>query len=64
MTERLLWAAVIFVGGFAQGFQAGTWRGIDATIKAENANAELVRFAEAARDANGWDYIFNGGNND
>lgn len=61
MTERLLWAAVIFVGGFAQGFYAGTWRGIDATIKAENANAELVRFAEAAQDANGWDYIFNGG---
>ena len=61
MTERLLWAAVIFVGGFAQGFYAGTWRGIDATIKAENANAELVRFAEAAQDANGWDYILNEG---
>lgn len=59
MTEKLLLAAVIFVGGFAQGFYAGTWRGIDATTKAENANAELVRFAEAAQDANGWDYIFN-----
>lgn len=61
MTERLIWVAVIFVGGFAQGFQAGTWRGIDATTRAENANAELVRFAEAAQDVNGWDYIFNGG---